>query len=285
MLNSTHSITRRPIKVLCMAVVLFAPQLVIADSALGKEARITVSISPTVQEQIKKASPDERKKMEAAISTGNKFIPHHFDGSAYERNDHQEEKIWQKNIRPLVTPLANKGDDDWYFEVDVFADAAPKLEINRVQVVFEVVCPVPELISANAVGDHVELSYQTKIIGMWKTSSKEHLTQGDILPDEKEEFDEVLITVDKSNRVSRVASKYAVLPTIPKTGIDIFESYVKWPPRAIFQGPNGADQESESEAKAKIPQYKKFIELIKSEEAAACKGTSAKYKQQPLERE
>jgi hypothetical protein len=194
--------------------------------------------------------------------------------TAYARNDEQEEKIWLKNIRPLI----NRNSGDWYSPGGVFADGAPELEINGNIVVTEVVCPQPELILANTVDGHFELKYRTKIIGMWKTNSKMHLTQGDILLDEKEEFDEVLITLDKNNRVSRVATKYAVYPSIPRVGIDIFESYIKWPPRAIFQSPTGVGQESESEAKAKIPQYKKYIELIKNEETAACNGATANHK-------
>lgn len=233
-----------------------------------------VTISPVVQEQLQKTSPDERKKLESAISVGNKFIPHHFDLTAYARNDEQEEKIWLKNVRPLV----NRDSDDWYNPGGVFAEGAPELEINGNKVTFEVVCPQAELISANAVDDHFELKYRTKIIGMWKTNSKMRLTEGDILLDEKDEFDEVLITLNKSKRVSRVISKYAVLPTIPEVGIHIFESYIKWPPMRIFQGPNGADQETEEQARARIPQYKHYIELIKSEEAAACGDTSGNSK-------
>jgi hypothetical protein len=242
---------------------------------LAKGEKNSVFISPEVQVQIQKYSPGERKKMEAAISVGNKFIPHHFNGRAYARNDEQEPKYWLKNIRPLV----NRDDADWYVGDDVFAEAAPALVINDKYVKHEVVCPKPELISANTVGDQYQLKYRTKIIGMWKSNSILHPIQGDILLNEKNEFDEVLLTLDQNYRVSQVASKYAVFPTIPQQGIHLFEAYIKWPPRAIFQSATGADQETESEARAKIPQYKQYIDLIKREEAAACKGALADIKQ------
>jgi len=243
-------------------------------SASTPEEKITATISQEVREQLQKLNPGERKKMEAAIRIGSRYAPHHFDGTAYARNDEQEEKIWQKNIRPLV----NRDGADWYNPGGVFSDGTPELEINGKKVTFVVVCPRPDLIAASTFEDHFELKYRSKIIGMWKTNSKMSLTEGDILLNEKEEFIQVHIILDKNNRVSRVASQYAVLPTIPALGIHIFESYIKWPPREIFQGPSGVDQESESEARAKIPQYKHYIELIKNEEAAACQGASANYK-------
>lgn len=243
-------------------------------NATTPQEKITATISPEVREQLQKLEPGERKKMEAAIFIGNKYAPHHFDGTAYARNDELEEKIWQKNIRPLVTLQANRENGGWYFPGGVFVDSTPDLKINGTKVVFAVVCPRPDLISVRAVTDHSELKYRTKIIGVWKSSSKLHPIEGDIVRDEREEFDEVLLAIDKNNKVSQVVSKYAVLSDIPQRGIDKFEAYIKWPPRAIFQGSNGVEQESESEARAKIPQYKKYIELIKSEEAAACGGAS-----------
>lgn len=261
------------VKVLCVVVVLFAPQLVIADSALSKDAHITVTISPAVQEQIQKASSDERKKMEAAINVGNKFIPHHFDLTAYARNDEQELKLWLKNIRPLV----NRDDADWYTPGGVFADSAPELEINGKKVTFEVVCPRPELISVSAVNEHFQLKYRSKIIGMWRTNSM-LFTEGDIILDGKEKFDEVLISLDKSNRVSQVASKYAVLPSIPKQGINHFKGYIKRPWRVLIDSPSGVIMETQSNVNANVIKYKQFIELIKNEEAVACKGASANYK-------
>lgn len=240
----------------------------------AKSEAVTVSISPVVQEQIQQASPNERKKMEAAISTGNKFIPHHFNGKAYARNDEKELKFWMKNIRPLV----NRVSADWYNPGEIYAESAPALVINGKKVHEEVVCPQPELISVNRVNDQFQLNYRTKIIGMWKTNSKMVFTQGDIVLNEKEEFDEVLLTLDKNNRVSQVASKYAVLPMIPNDGVDMFESYIKWP---LYQSPW---QESLGSANTRILQYKQYIKLIKNEEAASCKGVSVNIKQS-IERE
>ena len=240
---------------LLVVLMLLSSELCAAKSDVS-----TVLISPAVREQILKAGPVERKKMDAAINTGNKFILHHFNGKAYARNDEQELKFWLKNIRPLV----NKDTAGWYNPGDVYADSAPELYINGEKATFEVVCPRPELILVNRVDVQVQLKYRAKIIGMWKTNSKMVFTQGDILLNEKEEFDEVLLNLDNKNRISLVASKFAVQPMIPQDGIDLFESYIKSPQ---YQSPW---QETLSSPDARISAYKKFIELIQKEEAAAC---------------
>lgn len=234
----------------------------------------TVTISPVVQEQIQQASPDERKKIEAAINLGNRFVPHHFDGSAYARNDEQEIKIWLKNIRPMI----NRDDPDWYTPEGVFDSSTSVLEINGKKATFEVVCPQIELISVNARDDHFELNYRTKIIGMWKTSSV-MFTEGDIQLDEKEEFDEVHIGLNKSNKVSQVASKFAVYPTIPKLGIDMFAAFIKRPYGVFVDSASGVIMEPQSSINAKVARYKQYIELIKNEETVACKGFSSTFKQ------
>lgn len=59
--------------------------------AVAREARLeatiknikVTSIAPTVQEQLNKASPEERKSLDSAIHTGNLFIPQHFSANAY----------------------------------------------------------------------------------------------------------------------------------------------------------------------------------------------------------
>ena len=242
------------------------------DTAQAENGKAEVSISAEVKEQIQKLSPDEHKRIEAAIKVGNQYAPYHFDGTAYQRDDNQQEVLWQKNIRPLIAPLSNKG--NWYAGNEVYDDSSPQVVINGVDVQSPVVCPWPELISANVIDGRFELKYRTRIIGMWKATDPYRHMQEDILLNEKEDYDEVLVVLNKDNKVIKAHSKYKAFPTVPQTGIEMQEAHIKWPPMRIFQGPNGVDQETEEQARARIPQYKRYIELIKSEEAAACGGTS-----------
>jgi len=250
-----------------------------AANATSPEEKITVTVSPEVREQLQKLNPGERKKMEAAIRIGNRYAPHHFDGTAYARNDDQQEKLWQKNIRPLVALLPNRNENDWYDPGE--AGLAQKLEINGMRVGTYVVCPEPELVSARVASDHFDLMYRTKIIGMWRSSivklggpTLDDYIQNEFILDKNNEDDEVLITVNKDNRVSRIDAKYALESTIPDLYIEMYEAYIKWPPRKLYQGAEHAEQETEEQARARIPQYKKYIELIKSVEAAACGSAS-----------
>ncbi len=243
-------------RILLPCLVLLVLQLMAPTFAYSEEST-NVSISSSVQDQLKKASSSERKIMESAIDVGNRYAPHHFNGTAYARNDEEEEKTWMKSIHPLVNRST-----DWYSPGGVFSDSSPALEIDGKKASFEVVCPKPELIAVRAVNNQVELKYRSKIIGIWKTKSTT-FTEGDILLDKKGEYDEVLLTLDDDHRISKVASKYAVYPTIPEQGIDLFKAYIRRP--SLFSVPQ------ESSLDAEIARYKQYIELIKQEEIEACK--------------
>lgn len=254
--------------------------IAVADTAQTTREDSAVTISDEVKQQLQKLSPNERKRIEAAISVGNKYVPHHFDGTAYARNDEQQEELWQKSIRPLVVLQADKGNGGWYYPGEVFTDSAPKLEINGMRVRWYVVCPKPELVSASVANGHFELMYRTKIIGMWRSATLKwgptlaDFIQDEFIMDKKNEDDEVLITVDKSNRVSRVDAKYEQETSVPVQHIRRYEAYIKFPPQKLYQGAEHVEEETEEQARARIPQYKKYIELIKSVEAAACGGAS-----------
>jgi hypothetical protein len=239
---------------------------VAADSDSIKEGLYAVTVASTVQNQIAALPQSKKEQLQNAIDIGNKFAPHHFDGTAYAQNDIQEEKIWKKDIQPLISSDRS----NWNSPNVAFPNSAPDLIINGRKVTFEVVCPKFQLISANTVNDHFELTYRTKIIGMWKSNST-LFTEGDILVDEKEEFDEVLINLDSTNRVSKVTSKYAVLPTLPKQGIDMFAAFIARPYGVFVDSPSGVIMEPKTSVDAKVIRYKQFINLIKNEEASACK--------------
>lgn len=271
------------VKVLCVVVVLFAPQLVIAGSALGKDAHITVAISPAVQEQIKKASPDERKKMEAAISVGNKFIPHHFDGSAYEVGDsgvEQELKYWLKNVRPLV----NRDVTKWYSNFDISQITAGALKIdgrpNGLSGADVAVCSQIELISIAPTDEHYDviwktyypvsfandsyvLKYRTKIIGtlgLWKQPPTE------FFPDKENQFFATLISLDKEYKVNQVIPQYGLTTLNTKRYIDTLNRYIS----GVWAGNATAAD------KTKLRQ---LIPKIKNEEARVCASTAVISKQ------
>lgn len=102
--------------------------LTTAQAYASEDDAIAVTISPAVQEQIQNANSDERKKIEAAIIAGNKFVPHHFDGSAYlsEMASTQEVKLWQNNIRPLV----DRDFSQWYSSSDIALASIQNLKIH-----------------------------------------------------------------------------------------------------------------------------------------------------------
>ena len=255
-------------------------------NAATPQQEITATISPAVRAQLQEMSPDARKRIEAAIATGNKYAPHHFDESAYERYDDERERLWQKNIRPWVTLQPKLKDGEWYLPEDVFySDSAQKLEINGAQIRFYVVCPQPELISATALDDDVELKYRTRIIGAWRSLLKkgggtlDNFIQDELILDKQEQYDDALITIDKNDKVSRVSAIYFGETSTPAQDIERFEDFIKRPPQRIYQGPVHAEQETEEQARARIPQYKKTIEMIKNVEAAVCHGKSGKTNQ------
>lgn len=243
-------------RILLPCLVLLMLQILVPTFAYSEEIA-NVSISPSVQDQLRKADSTERGKMEAAIDVGNKYAPHHFDGTAYARNDDEEEKNWMRNIHPLVNR-----NTDWYSPGGVFSESSPALYIDGKKVSFEVVCPQPELISVSSVNNQIELEYRSKIIGMWKTKSTT-FTEGDILLGKKGEYDEVLLMFDDALRISKVASKYAVYPSIPEQGINLFKAYIEHP--SLRSVPQASSQDAE------LAKYKQYIELIKQEEIEACR--------------
>ena len=96
----------------------------------------------------------------------------------------------------------------------------------------------------------------------------------ELILDKKEDYDEVLITIDNSNRVSRIAAKYYVEPTIPEQRIHMYESEIKWLRWGLTRPSTDPNHVTESEARSRISRYKHIIELIKSVEAASCGDTS-----------
>jgi hypothetical protein len=91
------------IKMIVVLEVVTFTQLATAREALLettiKDIKVT-SIAPAVQEQLSKANPEVRKKLDAAIHTGDLFMPQHFSGNAYASDP--ENKDWDAEAEPLI---------------------------------------------------------------------------------------------------------------------------------------------------------------------------------------
>lgn len=242
----------------------------------AEKEKNTVTISVSVQEQIQKASTDERKKMEAAISVGNKFIPHHFDGSAYEVGDSgggQELRYWLKNVRPLV----NRDEMNWYNDYEIASASKLNFMIDGWLTEVVAVCPQVELVSVvtgyehldigwetwyptNFAEDEFVLKYRARIIGAW--GAFHGFPPKHFLFTNKDEFETVLISVDKNNKINQVFSQYAVSALTTKPQIKILTLYI-----------SGAWSDNATAAdKARLRQ---LIPKIEEEEVRVCASTAA----------
>lgn len=253
---------------------MLATQTIAAEMEVFK-----VSLSPAVQEQILKVSPGERRKLEAAISAGNKFIPYHFDGRAYEFGDSgfKSEKIfWIKNIRPLI----NMDVAEWmnYARTQVLVPYSP----SQLPTYWSggggtmSVCPKIKLISLVAPPNNFNsgwkdwypksfakssfvLEYQAKIIGV--LGSRNHVFTDSFLPSENDEYETVLVSMNENYKVEHIASHYsdATFPSEHQIWILIQQLSGKWP------GATTADD------KARL---KQVIQQIKSQKNKVCKDVS-----------
>lgn len=249
--------------------------LVIPAIAAEKEI-FKVNLSPAVKEQIQKSSPDERRKFEAAINAGNKFIPYHFDGRAYEFGDsgfENEKTFWLKNIRPLI----DKDIGEWinYARTQVLVPS-PKTELPTYWSGgggLMSVCPKIKLISLISLVNNSNsgwkdwypksfaensfvLEYQAKIIGV--LSSRNHVFTDFFLPSENDEYETVLVSMNENYKVDHIASHYsdATFPSERQIWILTQQLSGKWA-GAITAGDK--------------VRLKQIIQQIKSQKARVCK--------------
>lgn len=201
------------------SLVLFGTVVPMA-SATEKDV-FNVSVSRAVQNDIQNVSTDERKKLETAVKIGNKFVPYHFDGRAHDVNLPEDWKFWLKNIRPLT----NKDVDDWHI-TEMFPPSTRDLtveEFPRGPGNIASVCPQIELVSITAVDkrsaaswkiwypksfaeDSFVLEYRAKIIGVLDGVAGPPRY---FIPIRSNAFETVLISLDKNNKVSQIASDNA----------------------------------------------------------------------------
>lgn len=253
----------------------------LTTQAIAAEKEIfKVSISSVVQEQIQKASPDERKSLEAAISAGNRFIPYHFDGRAYEFGDsgfEDEKTFWLKNIRPLI----NMDVAEWTYsartQVQVpsppshlptyWSDGGGTTSVCPKIKLISLVSPTNNLNGGwkdwypkrFAVSSFV-LEYQAKIIGV--LSSRNHVFTDSFLPSKNDEYETVLVSLDENYKVDHIASHYsdATFPSERQIWMLTQQLSGKWPV-AI-----SADD------KARL---KQMIQDIKSQKSKVCKEATS----------
>lgn len=258
---------------------------VLTTQAVATDKEIfKVSISPAVQEQIQKANPDERRKFEAAISAGSKFIPYHFDGRAYEFGNSgfkNEKTFWLKNIRPLI----NMEVAEWmnYARTQVLAPYSatelPTYWSGGGGVMS--VCPKIRLISLispvnnfnvgwkdwypkNFAKSSFVFEYQAKVIGV--LSSRNHAATDFFMPSENDEYETVLVSMNENYKVDQIASHYsdATFPSERQIWILTQQLSGKWP------GATTADD------KARL---KQIIQQIKSQKNKLCKDASPIFNQ------
>jgi hypothetical protein len=257
------------------AMLLFS-QMSVADSASASDNNvpITVTMTSSAKEQVRRLSASEKKRFKEAIKMANRFIPHHFDGSAYDNGDaggEEELKKWQRNIRPLV----DRDVHHWY-TLAIEEEAVEQLKMDGLpghSYAGDVaVCPQIELVSItvpneqfhvpwrrssetiNFVEDDIELIYRVKVIGAWPGLGPDTLI---FVPDKGDQWVSVLVGLDRNNRVHRIIHEYALTVGVPKRWVDVVSRYT-----------NGVWAESSTTAD-KI-RLRRMLEDMKGAESKVC---------------
>jgi hypothetical protein len=139
-------------------------QLAVAREALLeatiKDIKVT-SVAPAVQEQLNKASPEERKSLEAAIHTGNLFIPQYFSYNAFDSDP--ENVDWEKETRPLIS-LDREEWEQQYDQMGIIQTWGGRLP-KDVDATINLTCPQIELISIKQDGYTSSLVYRSTSVG------------------------------------------------------------------------------------------------------------------------
>lgn len=152
-------------KMLVIFAAICCSQPVVARDALLeaeiKDIKVT-SIAPAIQQQLKQAGPDERKSLEAAIHTGNLFIPQLFSGNAYDSDP--ENKDWEKEVKPLIAPSREDWDDQ-SLTLTHSKEIPLGKEVDYLMYTARLTCPQSSLISIQQDGDTTTLLYRTKSVG------------------------------------------------------------------------------------------------------------------------
>jgi len=253
------------LEMLCVVAMVFVSQPAIAGSGSNNEVPMTVTVASNILEQISKLPAAEKKQVEEAVKVGNKFIPQHFDESAYSfGNDGNEQgyKRWLKNTRPLISMNVK----DWAnSQADMAEDPqlSLPLEINGQKAITISVCPQIELSAINITNEGFTLTYRSKIIGMWTQIN-------DFIKDQKDEFEGINVSMNRKNKVSHVVSQYLVVAPVSKAMIDMISWKVKNVRVSIG--------ETQEEVNARTIRYKQAIKNAREAEASVCGNTISIHK-------
>jgi hypothetical protein len=139
-------------------------QLAVAREALLeatiKDIKVT-SIAPAVQEQLNKASPEERKSLEAAIHTGNLFIPQYFSYNAYDTTS--ENQDWVDEVEPLISLDM----EQWAQQYGKSGIRSKNVKLGKDDVyTYRLTCPQVSLISVQQNDQITSLLYRATSVGM-----------------------------------------------------------------------------------------------------------------------
>ncbi|MGA8863951.1 MAG: hypothetical protein WB444_09090, partial [Gallionella sp.] len=141
-------------------------QLAVAREALLesiiKNIKVT-SIAPSVQEHLKQASPEERKSLEAAIHTGNLFVPQYFSGNAYDSDP--ENKDWENETSPLISLDREEWEQQYNHELKMNNKDISSGKNHAYS--YRLTCPQVSLISVQQDDDTTTLLYRTTSVGAW----------------------------------------------------------------------------------------------------------------------
>jgi hypothetical protein len=201
-----------------VSLAIMGQAVILASPVVARDHTFTVSVSDVVQEQINSASPSKRKKLEAAVRAGNKFIPYHFDGSAHEAEEPEGWKFWQQKILPLINKNARQWLGDGQdanlkkLEIDGRADGPTAMGA------IVAVCPNIKLVAVSTAENRnttswyprdfseasYVLEYEVGIIGIFNGWTD----PPQFTPNRDGTYETVLVSVDKNNKISQLAYQY-----------------------------------------------------------------------------
>jgi len=242
------NVVKALVKIIFLGAMFFVSQLAISGTTISNEAIINLATSADVRDQLSKLPPADRKKLEATMIIGNKFIQAHFDHAAYEADP--DNYFWLHDVAPLVSMGAIEWkNQDWTPVIKKIKQGDKTLGGTRLT------CPQVTLVSVLRSNGEVTLSYRATIMAMlindnWWENWIE------VLPDQGN-YD-VSIKLNRDNRVFEVDAQDNVITTV------YTDSYIRFK-RALFGTTPTADSEHMKE------QYKKLSGHIEQQAKQICK--------------
>ena len=254
-----------------LATVSISP-VVFAGSDFPAAAREEIkvkSVSPEIQEQLNKATPEERKSLEAAMHTGSLFVQQHFDGNAYDTSS--ENQDWFNEVAPLITLNI----DSWAEQYGDFSDESIKIGTTDF-LATRLTCPEVSLISVQQDDHVIDLIYRTKSVGVlidthgyytygFNSESAGQIYELRLALDEDSALVNEVIPIDKWRTWSY------------NTAIAYIQSMIKSAPYVLTR--KQAENPNKKQVAAEVSEYKKStrrnhivtIEEIKKSAAKYCK--------------